>query len=156
MTPKNKLTKNKKTVLLACLGAVGVLFILIGSFAGLPEKNGGDESFSYYTTELEEKIASLCETVAGISHAKVLLTLDGGSEYIYAENEQAAARDYVIITSGKTDSPVLVNEIYPKIRGVAVVCTGGDRADVQVKVTELLSAALGISANRIKVAGGGE
>lgn len=156
MTPKIKAGKNKKNVLLIALGAVGILLILVGTFVRLPGKADGDESFSYYTTELEEKIASLCETVDGITHAKVLLTLDGGSEYVYAENEQAAARDYVIITSGKNDSPVLVNEIYPKIRGVAVVCTGGDRPDVQVKVTELLSAALGIGTNRIKVAGGGE
>ena len=144
----------KKIILLVVCGMIGLSLIAVGAFADFPlgrsEKNS---SFSYYTAELETRIEELCKSINGIEYAKVLLMLDGGSEYVYAQNEQPSSKDYVIITNNKSDSTVLVNEIYPKIRGVAVVCTGGERAEVQMKVTELLSAALGIGSNRIKVAG---
>ena len=51
------------------------------------------------------------------------------------------------------DKTVLINEIYPQIRGVAIVCTNGDNVQIQKKVTELISASLGISSGRITVAG---
>lgn len=102
---------------------------------------------------MEERIESLCCQISGVKEAHVLLTMDGSSEYIYAENEADAARDYVIIEGDGSDSPVHIQEIYPKIRGVAVVCTKGGDSEMQRTITELLSAALGIPSSRIRVAG---
>jgi len=115
-------------------------------------------SVQYYTEILEQRIADLCTSVNGIQEATVLLTLDSGSEYVYAQNTTAApnntgAWDYVIIHQDEGEEAVMVTEIYPKVRGVAVVCTGGDSAAVRQTITELLSASLGISSNRIRVAG---
>ncbi|MBQ8400343.1 MAG: stage III sporulation protein AG, partial [Clostridia bacterium] len=112
----------------------------------------------YYTEMLEERITSLCTSVSGVQEATVLLTLESGSEYVYAQNtttgsDTSGAWDYVIIQQGEGEEAVMVTEIYPKVRGVAVVCTGGDSAIVRQTITELLSASLGISTNRIRVAG---
>ncbi len=148
--------------------AVGIALLILGALSGGSEGSAAPDSSSYsspdvtlYTDMLEEKIKKLCESVAGVEKATVLLTLDRGSELIYAQNgsenisdsSYSSATDYLLINRGDNDTPLQLCEIYPKIRGVAVVCTGGDRATVAKTVTELISAALGISTNKIMVAG---
>ncbi len=142
------------------LAAVGILLILIGGRAGQHMAKNRDtaETDQYdrarsYTEELERRIAALCEQIDGVTKAHVLLSLDGSSEQVYAENTSGSSVDYVIIESKEGDSPVLVQQIYPKIRGVAVVCTRGDDSEIRRTVTELLAAALGLSTSRICVAG---
>jgi len=145
---------------------VGILIILFGGILpGESTKNNkkGEDYYevSFYTEALEERIEELCTTIGGITEARVLLTLDCGTEYIYGQNIKQSgmgetisySTDYIILNRDNTENPVLVMEIYPKIRGIAVVCTNGEDIMTQQKVIELLSAALGISSNRIKVAG---
>jgi stage III sporulation protein AG len=91
---------------------------------------------------MEERIETLCEELSGVREAHVLLTLESGVEYVYADG---GAWD--------RESPLLLQEISPQIRGVAVICTGGDDSAVRLTITELLSAALGIPSSRIRVAG---
>lgn len=138
---------------------LGVLLLVWSSI--LPQKNtvsGPEYTVQYYTEILEERITALCTSISGVQEATVLLTLESGSEYVYAQNTTTAgsdtgAWDYVIIQQGEGEEAVMVTEIYPRVRGVAVVCTGGDSAAVRQTITELLSASLGISSNRIRVAG---
>jgi len=114
---------------------------------------------STYTEKIEEKIRSLCAAVEGAGNVRVLVTLDCSSELVYADNRKETvdatgtsySSDYLIIEDKNEKSPVTVREIYPKIRGVAVVCDGGDVPTVKAKLTELLSAALGISTGHISV-----
>jgi len=155
--------KGKNGMLLPILaGGVGILLILFGG--AFVSGSGGDEPASFgeaefYTETLERKIEALCRSVSGITDAEVLLTLDSSTEYVYAQNEKGTSEssghstDYVIVSRGEESGAVLVMEICPRIRGIAVVCTGGDEAATKQTVTELLSAALGVPSNRIKVAG---
>ena len=154
--------KGKKWVVIAAAAAVGL--ILLSYRVSSPSEARKDESsqyyeVSFYTESLEKRVADLCRASEGIRNVSVLLTLDSGSEYVYAVNKEeksegggsSGSREYLIVTRDGSSSPVQVTEIYPKVRGVAVVCTGGDRADVKMRLTELLSAALGIPTNRIKI-----
>lgn len=162
-----KLSKNKKILIIAVCAVLGVVLIMSEKIFNLSGKSGKDDtqnySVSYYTENLEERVKKLCAAVKGVDDVCVLLTLDTSSEFVYAKNEDTEigssfdsyTGEYVIISSGDEDKTVLVNEIFPKIRGVAVVCTGGERAEVQKTLTDLLSAALGVSSNKIKVAGYG-
>ena len=139
----------------------GVLLILLPRILPGSETQSAERGESvdpvYYSEMLEEKIQRLILRLEGIDEAAVLLTLDGTGEYVYAQNtsvsEQGRTGDYLVIRENGNDKTVLVSEIYPRIRGVAVVCTGGDTVQVQKKITELLSAALGISSGRITVSG---
>jgi len=150
----------KKSVLLIG-GVIGILLLFIGTFVSNVEAEKEEEfAVSFYTEELEEKIKKLCESVSGVSDVHVLLTLDSGGEYVYAQNTEknvsgSFISDYLIITKNGEESGVLLEEIFPRIRGVAIVCRGGDSAVVQKTLTELLSAALGIPGGNIRVAAGG-
>lgn len=163
-----KLKNQKKMWLPIVGGVIGVLLILFGGNLGGEKTKGSTDgeayyNVSFYTETLERRIESLCTSISGISKAEVLLTLDCSTEYVYAHNTSQQSvggdhvtfsTDFIILNHDGNDSGAVVMEIYPKIRGIAVVCTGGEEIGVKQKIIELLSAALGISSNRIKVAGG--
>lgn len=151
---------SKRRILLIAAGlAAGILLIAAGS--GISGKSDSAASVKsegaeiYYSDSLQKKLEIFLETVNGIDDVSVFVTLDGGSEYEYAKKGggEGYAADYLIISGENGEEAAVVREIYPKIRGIAVTCTGGEGAVIKERVTSLLSAALGISANKIEVAG---
>ncbi len=152
---------------LPIVGAVGgILLILLGTVFSSDAKRSQTDAEAYYsvgfyTEAMEKKIEALCTSIGGITEAEVLLTLDCSTEYVYAQNiRQSGAgetmnynAEYLIVNRNDENSTALVMEIYPKIRGIAIVCTDGDNVTVKQKIIDLLSAALGISSHRIKVEG---
>ena len=155
------LKDKKKLIVLILPLLIGVILLLFPKGEDEAESTLGADLTTVisYTEKLEDRIRQLCLAVEGVERVSVLVTLESGSEFIYADNvtEESGVdfgkytSDYLIIDNGSGTSPVLVSEIYPKIRGVAVVCDGGDEPTLQKKLTEMLSAALGISSGRIKI-----
>ncbi len=144
---------DKKKWLLLLVACGGVFLLLLGGMAqGEGEKitknEGGDVGF--YTEYLEEKITNLCLSIRGIEEVEVFLTLECSSEFQYTSD---TAADYLILKDENGERAVMLCEIYPRVRGVAVVCNSGEQSTVQERITELLSAALGIPTNKIKVGG---
>lgn len=143
--------KDHKKIMALIFAAVGALMICVGGFISFDEKPAEEYTdLGFYTDYLEKRIKELCVSVEGITDATVFLTLDCSSEYLYQEN---GASDFLIISGRNGEEAVKLCEIYPKVRGIAVVCTGGDIPRIKETVTELLSAALGLPYNKIKVAG---
>ncbi len=145
---------HKKEAALIFLALAGVLLLILGDMK--PTNKAGKQSteeeyfaVGYYTEYLENKIEDITKSVGGITEAQVLLTLDCSSEYIYGDS----AADYVILQNDREEEAKVLREIYPRVRGIAVVCTGGDIPRVQETVTNLLSAAMGIPSSKIMVAG---
>ncbi|MEG2036556.1 MAG: hypothetical protein RRZ93_01060, partial [Ruthenibacterium sp.] len=104
----------------------------------------------------------------GAGKATVMITLDTSGETVYARNEKSNTEtqsgeagvqnrkssfesDYPIIDTGSSDAPIVEAQLLPEIKGVAVVCEGGDDITVISRVTELVSVVLGLSTNRICV-----
>ena len=148
---KNKiagLTKNK--AVLIGVGILGLVSLIIGSFTGgkSAEKSTEYTDVGFYTEYLEERIKRLCMSVSGVTSAEVFLTIDCSSEYVYGEGG-----DYLILSGSDGEKAVLLCEIYPKVRGIAVVCTGGDQPRIREVLVSLLSAALDLSSSKIEIAG---
>ncbi len=154
-------------------GALGVLLLLVGSFSGPSDQRNQTEAetemkpntrevLSEYTETLEKKIAALCESVNGVSHVKVAVTLRSGYEYIYAKDSElkgsgentTGSYHYLTIGSGSSESAVYLSEKLPTIGGIGIVCDGGGEPRVKQELTELLSAALDVPSNKIYVAEG--
>ena len=140
-----------KKLILFLIAAGGVVLILISGFFGGEEKKTEEYTdVGFYTQYLEGRICEIIESIDGVDKAVVFLTLDCSSEYVYRDD---GASDFLILSGGDGEEAVRLCEIYPRVRGIAVVCTGGELARIKESVTELLSAALGLPYNKIKVAG---
>ena len=149
-----KFNLDRQKIGIFLLAAVGILLIVFSGRIGTSPEETETEGYtdvSFYTGYLESRIRELCLSVDGIAEAAVFLTLDCSSEYVYSGN---SASDVLILSDSDGEEAVMLYEIYPRVRGVAVVCTGGDLPRVQETVTGLLSAALGLPSSKIKIAGG--
>ena len=143
-------TKYGKYLIPAVIAALALILVI--------PLNGEKEAVEKTTyvmlsDELEEKIESLCKSVDGIRYAKVLVTLDTSEEYVFAKDTEKNGEYYKITTSATDRGGIELYVISPRVRGAAVVCTGGDNPKVKMTVTELVSSALGIDTTKIAVAG---
>ena len=115
--------------------------------------------------DLEAEMEEILSAMSGVGQVKVLLTLDSDGERQLAQDTQldyrgetAAPEDYsrhsetVLVKGSSGDETVVIRQMYPTYRGGLVVCQGGGSAEVQLKVTEAVSALTGLSADRITVA----
>ena len=166
------LFEGKRLCLTLVCGAIGILLIILGSSGFFDSKDevkteteGKDTVFSY-TEFLEKKVAGMVSRFCG-GEVSVLITLDCSSESVYAGNisesqgylqsgektSSVSEREYLILNRENSEEGLFLKEIYPKIRGIAVVCPGGENSGTQLEVIKLLSVAFGISASRVCVSG---
>ena len=90
---------------------------------------------------------------------QVMLTADGTSETIYAQDqEQEHGRiphqdpeKCVIVSDSGSQQPLVQQVVAPEISGVIVVCSGASSAVVQERVTKAVQAVLHLAASRICV-----
>ncbi len=159
--------KDKKLRLLVILGLVGILLIALSEW--LPHRSSREDvdtptvstvSVQQVELALEKRIMALIGQMDGVGDCRVMVTLESGSRFVYAADQTYSN------TAGSTDSsektllvetdsgPVglLVTEIQPSVKGVAIVCDGGGDPAVCRQVTGLVSAAFNISSGRVCVA----
>ena len=135
----------------------GVLLMILGGTLGSVQEeeasNIQNESLTElqaYSDALEKEVAALCDAVRGVSHVEVLLRLESGTRTLYATDENGKPST---VGSGSSQSALHTTHLPPQIAGVGIVCRGGDDPSVQKKLTDLISTALGISANRVFITG---
>jgi stage III sporulation protein AG len=135
----------------------GILLILLGGtldntqeeIAQAPQNESLTE-LQAYSDALEKEVASLCDAVRGVSQVEVLLRLESGTRTVYATDENGKPST---VGSGSSQNALHATHLPPQIAGVGIVCRGGEDPRVQKKLTELISTALGISANRVFITG---
>lgn len=153
---------NKKTFICFIAGLLGILLIFASeAFPGSQKKNkDSDKTYVSYSNETEDKLADIISKVEGAGKTKVFLTIEESEEYVYAQNissdrkdkaQQNEDKEYVIVDGSGGKSGLLVKTVNPKIRGVAIVCEGGDDPTVQQRIYSCVSASLGISTARISI-----
>ena len=163
---KKETSPYRKWILPIAAAAVGVVLLLLGNRSDKKtEPTGTDTPFSAETlsasafaNETEQKIASLCSQVTGAGAIRVAVSLDGGYRAVYASDVQGSDDTYrsetVLTGSGSTEEGILIGYETPRIAGIGIVCTGGDDPTVQENIILLISAAFGVSTNKIYVVGG--
>lgn len=162
--------------ILIILGFVGIGLIVLPSF--FPEKNTehSDTKKEYADTEsyrydLQDEVCRIVKSITGDEKCTVVITLESGVRYTYAdtneednsstsgqnheETSRSSAKSYITVkTADGGEEPLIVSEIMPQVRGVAVVCSGGDDKVIKEKITGALTAALDITSKRVYVSGG--
>ncbi len=139
--------------LLLILAALGILLLVFGGMDTTGQKTLPDvgEQTEAYRATLEKELTALCKQVEGVGEVRLMVTLSGSEKAVYAQDsKQNGTTDYVV-SSGEG---LLLYREYPAVLGVAVVCTGGGSPTVERELTDLLTALLGIGANRISISKG--
>ena len=119
-------------VLLLALAGILLLFSGSGNPFSRGEKTDAATDPAAYRRALESELATLCAEVRGVGRVSVMITLAEGEKTTYSGSKTASV------------SP-------PAVLGAALVCDGGGDAEVKAELTRLVSALLGIGANRVTV-----
>ena len=149
--------EKQRVNLLVCTGLAGL--VLLGVSAWLPAGDSAQptqaaqsDTAADYAAQLESSLTELISRVEGAGKTTVMVTLESGSESIYATDTDAdGTSTHVLLGSGRADGLVETVQT-PQVLGVAVVCEGGGNAVVQSRVTALVAALTGVGANHITVA----
>ena len=147
--------KDKKSIWLALVALVlGVILMLFGGSS----KDSSAPRSSVDTAELESRVRDLCERVNGVGNAAVMITMDTAGEQVYAKNTRVVGKgenseniyEYVTASGGL----VPTEEKLSRVRGIAVVCSGGNDVAVRLALTEMLCALFDIPASSVSIAYG--
>ncbi|MBQ8254960.1 MAG: hypothetical protein IJY94_05590 [Clostridia bacterium] len=157
--------KGKKTLIFLLIGVAAGIFLIFmgngeksGEGASRPDLSGQIEVTDEYIKNLEIRVGQILSKMDGISNVSVIITADSCAETIYAQNGRydggsLTEKEYVIIDRDGNDEPIVLKLVYPKIRGVAVVCYGGSNPINQEKISKLLSSLFDIAQNQVYVSG---
>ena len=158
-----------KKWLLPLVGLLGVLLLLFANHLPQPgaqkqtEQGGSltaEDELALYSATLTKEVESLCAQVAGAGQVRAAISLQGGFTYLYAadseqkrdgEGGEQSSESYITVGNGASESAVLLTRIPPAVRGIGIVCSGGDDPAVRAEIISLLSAAYGVGSNRIYV-----
>ena len=120
-----------KMAVAVCLVAIALIFA--SSYIELNPDKTIDYS-SHYSEALEERLLSIVSDIDGVGDVKIFLTMDNSGENMYLENSD---------TKTKT--------VTPTVRGVVVVCDGGDDPVIINRVTEAVTKSLDIPFSKVCV-----
>ena len=164
---KKRLGSKKHIGLLAVLVIACVILLILPKSGEASQDDTSQIKLdrAEYTAELEQKLEGVISSISGAGRTKVMLTLDGGTEYFYqtdskedstANNENETSRDsekstVIVKSSSGTETPVLKATASPGVNGVVVVCDGAAKSEVKESIQSAIKALLGINANRICV-----
>lgn len=167
--------KNPKALII--LGLAGIILIFLSSFSSQSEQTQNtdtafpDFSVEDYRAKLTEDVERIVKQITGSSDITVVITLESGVRYKYADITEGSSQDktendtiqssseskqgYITVkTSDGGEQALLVTAQMPEIRGVAIVCVGGDNELIAEKIENTVTAALNITSHRVSIAGG--
>ncbi len=162
-----KLFKNPKTLII--VGIIGIALIFLSGLTDSQKPKADKESFSAmeYKNSLENDIKKLVKDITGSRKVTVVITLESDMNYSYAEayenkNEEKETeqksetkQEYITVKNADgSETAILISKQMPEIRGVAIVCDGGDNAAINEKIQNAVTSALNITSKRVYIAGG--
>ena len=127
----NEILTDKRFIRVAVIAALGaILLIFLTSFIDFGTDTSVDaEAFS---DRLKSQLLSIVSHIDGVGEAEIFLTLDNSGENVYLTNSDT-----------KTKS------IEPTVRGVVIVCDGGDDPVVVSRVLSAVTRSLSISSDKV-------
>lgn len=171
---KNVAKDEKKFKIIIIAGFLGIALIFFSDVfsdkddKGYSEKKADMVSLDTqdYKKQIEYELESILSKIQGVGKVSVMVTIEGTTEYIYAQeisqsndfdNDSTSTRyqsEVVVIDNNNSKEALVSKIIKPKINGVIIVCEGGDNTRICEKVITAVSSVLNISTNRICVAKG--
>lgn len=165
----NKLSKNKKNLVLALCSVLALVLLLVSEFTSTNSSDGSEKPNGYvssenYIKEQEEKLKELLEAIDGAGEVEVMITLESCYENVYLKDKnlktesgngdfkEESDETYIMAkTSSNTQEGVIIKVYEPVVKGVAVVASGGESEKVKMAIIETVSAVFNIDSTNISV-----
>lgn len=173
-----KSEKGGKVIL--AVGVLAILLIFVSSFfsgGAQPPSSAKTEqaqplSADAYAASLEARLTELIGDIAGAGTCRVMVTLESGVRYVYAQEEKISEnkaqdttestlrtqesgdrqKSYLIVDGGAGKQALVVTEVQPTVKGVVVVCRGGGDPAVQQRIINAVTTALAVNSTKVCVA----
>ena len=134
--------------------AIGIVLMLFVGKGNDKEKeiitNGFTFDFNSYENDLESRISSKLNKLEGVSECETIIILDQSYKFEYVRDDSG---EIFVYENDDVEMTLTEREVAPRVRGVAVICRGGERAEIKQKITEMLCALFDISTNDVWVGG---
>jgi len=116
-----------------------------------------------YCSALESKLERLLSQIDGAGEVKVMLSLDGSPELVYASDTDTktstnsngttttTSSSPIIVSNSKGNDALILKENLPSVKGVIVVSTGASNIGVKLDILNSVSTLLDISIDKISV-----
>lgn len=160
-------------------GLLGIALIFLSGFlksGGTSEPKTASSGTVYtaeeYETRMESELETLIMKIQGVGNASVMVTLEQTKQSVYAKEEKASGQttqdksegtirnetdssdetNYILIKDADGSEKALAEtEIQPVVKGVVVVCDGGNNPVVQQNIINAVTTALNITSARVCV-----
>ena len=127
----NDIIADKRFIRIAVIAAfVAIALIFLSSYIGHASDRSIDTE--QYATDLHDQLLRIVSRIDGVGEAEIFLTMDNAGESVYLSNGDT-----------KTKS------IEPTVRGVVIVCDGGDDPVVVSRVMSAVTRSLSISSDKV-------
>ena len=175
-TTKSNVLKyiNKKTMKIIILVIIGVIGLIIYFGTSTQSKKNTEDELATntsgylstldYCKKLEEKLKDTLSNVDGAGNVKVMISVDGSPELIYATDSNSTESNNtsgtstssnssspIIVTVGGESSALILTENLPNVKGVIVVSSGADDVSVKLDIINAVSTLLDISTSQVSV-----
>lgn len=169
----SKILKSPKILITA--GIIGLILIFLSSLSGGKDndakKNHTTEmTAEMYKASLEKDIKNTVIGITGSKNVTVVITLESGIRYSYADireetkseklekenkvSDNELKEGYITVKNADGgEQALLITTEMPEVRGVAIVCDGGDDEYICEKIQNAVMAALDITSNRVYICG---
>ncbi len=165
----NKLSKNKKNLVLVLCSVLALVLLLVSEFASTNSSDSSEKTNDYvssdeYIKAQEKKLKILLEAIDGAGEVEVMITLESCYENVYLKDKnlktesgngdfkEESDETYIMAkTSSNTQEGVIIKVYEPVVKGVAVVATGGESEKVKMAIIETVSAVFDIDSTNISV-----
>lgn len=109
-----------------------------------------------YVTYLENKLESVLGEIKGAEDINIMLTIDKGFEYVYLTEEETrttsngtqVTSSNIVMVDGK---PVVVEEIYPTIKGLVVVMKNANDVGTRLNIISAIQTIIDIDTSKINI-----
>lgn len=159
--------------IIVLLGIIGLVLIAVSGFFKPNSKPVANASASVETRQqkLQQSLENIISGVEGAGKAKVLVTFENSAETVYATEEKKnkeacedksesgvtrkkesddCEKKYITVKDSQgTEHALAVTEIEPKVKGVIVICSGGENPIVKQRIAEAVTTALNIPSKRV-------
>lgn len=160
--------KNNKMKVIVIIGLAGIMLIMLSEF--IPSMAGKSKSekdtptadhtsIRTYKEQTETDLSTIISKIEGAGKCSVMVTFETSAENVYAynsstefgEKNEKREYNYIIIDDNSKEEPIVVKEIQPKVKGVIIVCEGGDNSKVKEAIIDSVTSAFSIASNKISI-----